>query len=192
MTPTPESRCRWAYHHLSVSYHVILGHHSFPLMFLQHTVEQDRAPSILSHHAKLARQATGEPHRRRRTDCGNHDQNGTEGRMRSRRAHLREGHQGQRCRDGCPRYPRRHVPSRMELFGAPTAGKVVTVIFACLLSWTLANFRTGKSAKCPRIRVAREYFIGPWRAQNRKKIRGTSEMPAKSPFPGPENWPKSS
>src|SRR6516164_488614 len=22
-----------------------------------------------------------------------------------------EGHQGQRCRDGCPRYPRRHVPS---------------------------------------------------------------------------------
>ena len=60
------------------------------------------------------------------------------------------------------------------------------------LSWTLANFRTGKCAKCPRIRGAREYLIGPGRAQNRKKIRGTSETPAKSPFPGPENWPKSS
>jgi hypothetical protein len=42
LTPTPESRCRWAHHHLSVSYHVNLGHHSFPLMLLQHTVEQDR------------------------------------------------------------------------------------------------------------------------------------------------------
>jgi hypothetical protein len=39
-------------------------------------VEQGRAPSVLPHHAKLARQATGEPHRRRRTDCGNHDQTG--------------------------------------------------------------------------------------------------------------------
>jgi transposase len=32
-------------------------HHSFPHMFLQHTMEQDRAPPVLPHHAELARSA---------------------------------------------------------------------------------------------------------------------------------------
>src|SRR4029077_6220316 len=67
LTPTPESRCRWAYHHLSVSYHVILGHHSFPLMFLQHTGKQDPAPPFLPQLPKPARSAPGEPPRRLRT-----------------------------------------------------------------------------------------------------------------------------
>jgi len=60
------------------------------------------------------------------------------------------------------------------------------------LNLTLANFRTGKCTKCPRIRGARGYLIGPGRAQNLRKFSETSEMPAKWPFPGPENWPKSS
>src|SRR5271165_6172343 len=93
LTPTPESRCRWAYHHLSVSYHVILGHHSFPLMFLQHTVEQDRAPAVLSHHPKLARQAADRSPRRRKIDRRDNDQDRTEGRLRARHAHLPKGHQ---------------------------------------------------------------------------------------------------
>ena len=35
-------------------------------------------------------------------------------------------------------------------------------------------------------------MIGPGRAQNLRKFSETSEMPAKWPFPRPENWPKSS
>ena len=68
----------------------------------------------------------------------------------------------------------------MELFNK-LFGNLLAFVYHCFdrivihgyLSWTLANFRTGKCAKCPRIRGARGYLIGPGRAQNRKKIRGS-------------------
>jgi hypothetical protein len=74
-------------------------------------VEQNRAPPILSHHAELARPTADRSGRRRRADRRDHDQNRIESRMRSRSAHIRKGHQGQRCRDAEPRHHRRHVPS---------------------------------------------------------------------------------
>src|SRR4029077_8331538 len=104
LTPTPESRCRWAYHHLSVSYHVIPGHHSFPLMFLQHTVEQDRAPAVLSYHAELARPAADGPPCRGRVDRRDHDQDRSQSRKYPRHPQLSQGHQGQQSPDRMPRH----------------------------------------------------------------------------------------
>ena len=39
LTPASESRCRWADHHLSNSFPMLLGHYSSLHSFLQHTME---------------------------------------------------------------------------------------------------------------------------------------------------------
>jgi len=84
-------------------------------MLLQHTVEQDRAPAVLSHHPELARPAADRSPRRRRINRRDNDQDRTEGRLRARHAHLPKGHQSQQCRDEGPKHHRRSVPSWMEL-----------------------------------------------------------------------------
>ena len=49
------------------------GHYSFPHMFLQHTMEQDRASPVLVHHRQLARQTARQPSGHRPTDRRNND-----------------------------------------------------------------------------------------------------------------------
>ena len=73
-------------------------------------VEQDRAPAVLPHHAELARPAAEEPHGRGAVDRRHH-QDRPQGRVRSRRAHLREGPQDRQGGDGEPQHHRRSVPS---------------------------------------------------------------------------------
>jgi hypothetical protein len=74
-------------------------------------VEQDRAPPVLPHHPELAWTTVDRSLRRRGADQCDHDQGGLEGRVRARHPHLRERHQGARCRDGRPGHHRRPVPS---------------------------------------------------------------------------------
>jgi hypothetical protein len=69
-------------------------------------VEQDRAPLVLPHHAELAWPTVDGQIGRRRADRGDDDQDWPEGRECARHADLREGHQGQRCRDEDPRHQR--------------------------------------------------------------------------------------
>jgi hypothetical protein len=69
-------------------------------------VEQDRAPLVLPHHADLAWPTVDGQIGRRRTDRGDDDQDGPKGRECARHPDLREGHQGQRCRDEDPRHQR--------------------------------------------------------------------------------------
>jgi hypothetical protein len=63
-------------HHLSNSFHMVLGHYSFPHMLLRHTMEQDRAPPVLPYHPELSRSAAHESVGGRRVDRRDHDQDG--------------------------------------------------------------------------------------------------------------------
>jgi error-prone DNA polymerase len=96
-------------------------------------VEQDRAPNVLPHHAELARTAAGEPGHRDRVDRQDHDQDRSQGRMRARRALLREGHPHQQGRDAQARDRRRCIPPRMELYHQATPNAAVAVIVASVL-----------------------------------------------------------
>jgi len=69
-------------------------------------VEQDRAPPVLPHHPDLARPAAHRSHGSRRADRRDDDQDRPENRECARHAHLREGHQGQQCRDERARHSR--------------------------------------------------------------------------------------
>src|ERR1019366_2497544 len=51
-------------------------HYSLPHMFLQHTMEQDRASPVLSHHAELAWAAADQPNGDHRIDRGDDDETG--------------------------------------------------------------------------------------------------------------------
>ena len=69
MTPASESRCRWADHHLSNSFPMLLGHHSSLHSFLQHTMALHAQARQLARHGRIrtrrARVAvSGSPHRR--------------------------------------------------------------------------------------------------------------------------------
>ena len=74
-------------------------------------VEQDRAPTLLPHHAELARPAANKSPCRGRVDRRNDNQNRFEGRKRARYAQLPERHPGQQRRDERPQHHRRSVPS---------------------------------------------------------------------------------
>jgi Rhodopirellula transposase DDE domain len=75
------------------------------------TSKWNRAPPVLPHHPELARPTADRPSRRRGADRRDHHQGRPQGGLRARRAHLREGHQGQRRRDASPRHHWRRVPS---------------------------------------------------------------------------------
>ena len=69
MTPASESRCRWADHHLSNSFPMLLGHHSSLHSFLQHTLALHAQARQLAQHGRIrtrrARVAmSGSSHRR--------------------------------------------------------------------------------------------------------------------------------
>ena len=78
-------------------------------------VEQDRASAVLPHHSELAWPAAGESSGGHRAHRPNHDQDRLEGRVCSRRADVREGHQDQQGRDAQACHPGRCVSPRMEL-----------------------------------------------------------------------------
>src|SRR5271165_5054243 len=91
------------------------GHYSFPHMFLQHTVEQDRAPHVLPHYPELARHASRQPPRGHRTDRKHHDENRSQNPLRTRSQPLSQGHQDLRRANGDTQHKARFLPSRMEL-----------------------------------------------------------------------------
>src|SRR5208283_3325164 len=91
------------------------GHYSFPHMFLQHTVEQDRAPHVLPHYPELARHASRQPPRGHRTDRKHHDENRSQNPLRTRSRPLSQGHQDLRRANGDTQHKTRFLPSRMEL-----------------------------------------------------------------------------
>lgn len=94
----------------------------------------NRTPAVLPHHADLARAAADRPPRRGRTDRRDYDQDRAQGRQRARHAHLREGRQGLRRRDGQPAHHRRRLPPGMELHRQPTQTVYnVAVIGAAIL-----------------------------------------------------------
>jgi hypothetical protein len=82
-------------------------------------VEQDRAPSILVHIAKLAGQTVGQLSGHRQSDLGHHHLDRSRGPLRTGRQYISQGRHRPRRRNGRPQYRMRRISRRMELYDPP-------------------------------------------------------------------------
>ncbi len=78
-------------------------------------MERDRAPLVVSYHAKLAWSATNELVGCCRVDRGDHDQERPQAQPRTRPQFLCQGRQSRRRRNRGSRHPRPGIPSGREL-----------------------------------------------------------------------------